>query len=176
MNRIEKQVAGGCQCGAVRYRSEAVMDNAHLCHCRMCQKAVGNVFAALVAAPKEVFSWTRGNPARWQSSANVVRGFCRTCGTPLCYDDLTSDCIGITIGSLDDPSAFPPVTHDGVEGRMPWLAALNDVPDFGETEQPSQAEWAAAIKATNRQHPDRDTDVWPPILPDEAKGGGCNGQ
>lgn len=166
MNRIDKQITGGCQCGAVRYRSEAVMDNAHLCHCRMCQKAVGNIFAALVAAPKDAFSWTRGVPSRWQSSATVERGFCGRCGTPLFYEDATSDRIGLTIGSLDDPTAFPPVTHDGIEARMPWFAALSKVPDFGETEQASQADWAAAIKATNRQHPDHDTDSWP--LPSEA--------
>jgi hypothetical protein len=162
MNRIEKLITGGCQCGAVRYRSEAVMNNAHLCHCRMCQKAMGNLFAALVAVPKDALAWTRGTPASWRSSANAERGFCGTCGTPLFYNDVTSDRIGITVGSLDNPRTFPPVTHDGIEGRMPWLATLNAVPDFGETEQLSQAEWAAAIRASNRQHPDHDTKAWPP--------------
>jgi hypothetical protein len=163
MRRIVKQITGGCQCGAVRYRSSAVMDNAHLCHCRMCQKAVGNVFAALVATPKDDFSWSRGTPTRWRSSANVERGFCGICGTPLFYDDITSDGIAVTIGSLDDPAAFPPLTHDGIEGRIYWLQSLNDVPDFGETDQLSQAQWAAAIKTSNRQHPDHDTEIWPPL-------------
>lgn len=157
MIRIDKIVTGGCQCGAVRYRANAVMDNAHLCHCRMCQKAVGNLFAALVAAPKDAFGWTRGMPASWQSSAQVERGFCAVCGTPLFYNDISSDRIGLTIGSLDNPSDFPPITHDGTEGRMPWFGALNALPDHGETEQASQADWAAAIKASNHQHPDHDT-------------------
>jgi hypothetical protein len=161
MQRIERQVSGGCQCGAVRYRSSAVMDNAHLCHCRMCQKAVGNLFAALVAVPRDAFEWTRGAPARWRSSANVERGFCGMCGTPLFYDDVTSDRIGIMIGSLDNPADFPPVSHDGVEGRMPWFGTLGDVADYGETEMPSQAEWAASIRRSNRQHPDHDTAHWP---------------
>lgn len=156
MQRIERIVTGGCQCGAVRYRSTAVLDNAHLCHCRMCQKAVGNIFAALVGAPKNALEWTRGSAARWRSSAHVDRGFCAACGTPLFYDDETSDRIALTIGSLDDPAAFMPVTHDGTEGRMPWFALLADVPDHGETEQESQAEWAAAIRASSRQHPDHD--------------------
>lgn len=159
MKRIDRIVTGGCQCGALRYRATAVMDNAHLCHCRMCQKAVGNLFAALVAAPKDAFKWTRGTPAIWQSSAQVERGFCADCGTPLFYNDVSSDRIGLAIGSLDKPADFPPVTHDGIEGRMPWFNQLLDVPDHGETEQPSQALWAAAIKASNRQHPDHDTFV-----------------
>lgn len=156
MQQIEKTVTGGCQCGAIRYRSEAVMDNAHLCHCRMCQKAVGNLFASLVAVPKDAFAWSRGTPASWRSSANVERGFCGQCGTPLFYNDVTSDRISVTIGSLDNPANFRPVSHDGIEGRMPWFNALTEVPDFGETEMPSQAEWAADIRASNRQHPDHD--------------------
>ena len=156
MTSVCQDITGGCQCGAIRYRSTAVLDNAHLCHCRMCQKAVGNIFAALVGAPKDALAWTRGSPARWRSSAHVDRGFCAACGTPLFYDDETSDRIALTIGSLDDPAAFKPVTHDGTEGRMPWFAELADVPDHGETEQESQAEWAAAIRASSRQHPDHD--------------------
>lgn len=161
MERIEQPITGGCQCGAVRYRASAVMDNAHLCHCRMCQKAVGNLFAALVAVPHDAFAWTRGGPARWRSSAAVDRGFCPKCGTPLFYENVTGSHISVTLGSLDDPAAFKPVTHDGTEGRMPWFFELPSVPDHGETEQPSQARWAAAIKASNRQHPDHDTESWP---------------
>jgi hypothetical protein len=161
MERIEQTITGGCQCGAVRYAASAVMNNAHLCHCRMCQKAVGGLFAALVAVPRDAFAWTRGAPARWRSSANVDRGFCGTCGTPLFYEDVTGAHISPTIGSLDNPAAFKPVTHDGTEGRMPWFFDLAAVPDYGETEQPTQAAWAAAIRASNRQHPDHDTTSWP---------------
>lgn len=122
----------------------------------MCQKAVGNIFAALVGVPKDALEWSKGGAARWRSSAHVDRGFCGQCGTPLFYDDETSDRIALTIGSLDDPAACQPMTHDGTEGRMPWFSELGDLPDFGETEQSSQAEWAASIKASNRQHPDHD--------------------
>jgi len=161
MQRIERQITGGCQCGAVRYAASAVMDNAHLCHCRMCQKAVGGLFAALVAVPRDALAWTRGLPGRWRSSAEIDRGFCSQCGTPLFYENVTGAHVSVTLGSLDDPAAFKPVTHDGTEGRMPWFFELSEVPDFGETEQPSQADWAGAIKASNRQHPDHDTERWP---------------
>ena len=46
--RIETEASGGCQCGAVRYHVTAVLDTSHICHCRMCQKAAGNFFAALI--------------------------------------------------------------------------------------------------------------------------------
>ena len=44
-------MSGGCQCGAVRFRAEALSDNPHVCHCRMCQKAAGNLFGARVGVP-----------------------------------------------------------------------------------------------------------------------------
>ena len=40
---------GGCQCGAVRFRVEGALGDASVCHCRMCQKAFGNFYAALVS-------------------------------------------------------------------------------------------------------------------------------
>ena len=61
MERIETIVTGGCQCGAVRYRADAVLDSSHICHCRMCQKAVGNFFAALIGiSPRTLQNWEQG--------------------------------------------------------------------------------------------------------------------
>lgn len=156
MKRIERTITGGCQCGAVRYRASAVLDNAHLCHCRMCQKAVGNLFAALVAAPNDAISWTRGAPALWRSSENVERGFCATCGTPLLVRDDDSSRTNFTIGSLDRPGDFPPQSQMGSEARMPWFTDLGTLPDEGVTGADGDKAWAAGIAATNRQHPDHD--------------------
>lgn len=153
MDRIDVTVTGGCQCGAVRYRATAMLDNAHLCHCRMCQKASGNLFAPLVAAPDDALDWTRGTPAVWRSSAKVERGFCATCGTPLFYHDVTAGRTNLMIGTLDDPAAFPPARNVGTEGRMPWFATLAHIEDTGPTEG-EDPQWAAAIAASNRQWPD----------------------
>jgi hypothetical protein len=160
MKRIALEFSGGCQCGAVRYHAAAVMDNAHICHCRMCQKAVGNLFAALVGVPKDAITWTRGKPSVFLSSAHVERGFCANCGTPLFYNDVNGERITITIGSADHPELFAPVTQDGIEGRLPYFATLHAITKQTTTELDSEA-WASAIKASNNQHPDHDTSVWP---------------
>lgn len=154
------EASGGCQCGAVRYHVTAMMDNAHVCHCRMCQKAVGGPFASLAAAPRAALTWTRGTPAVFHSSAQVARGFCRDCGTPLYYDYLGGKTVNLTIGSFDDPDLFPPHTQFGLEGRRAWWASLPAAAEAGATET-TMASVAAAIAASNHQHPDRDTDVWP---------------
>lgn len=164
MRQYAIEASGGCQCGAVRYHTTAAIDNAHICHCRMCQKAVGNLFAALVGVPKDALTWTRGTPATFRSSANVERGFCVHCGTPLFYNDVTSKRIALTIGSFDHPELFPPHAQDGVEGRLPFFAALHEIETQTTTEQESEA-WAAAIKASTNQHPDHDTASWPEAKP-----------
>ena len=153
---------GGCQCGAVRFRAERLHDNAHICHCRMCQKAVGNFFAALVGAPRDAVTWTRGRPASFRSSGPVTRGFCARCGTPLTYERDGSANVTLTIGAFDHPERLKPVTQDGIESRVPWFHDLVDVPDEGPTESGDFIPLAAEIRRTSQQHPDHDTDRWPP--------------
>ena len=157
----QSPVTGGCQCGAVRYRASEMLDNAHLCHCRMCQKAVGNIFAALVAAPNHALEFTRGAPSLYRSSGNVERGFCNQCGTPLFYRDMNGNRTNLTIGSLDHAEAFAPKVQMGSESRVFWFASLAELDDEGPTGSNGEEGWAAAIAATSRQHPDHDTPHWP---------------
>jgi len=70
----EGPFSGGCQCGAVRFHALALRDNPHVCYCRMCQKATGNLFAALVGVYHENLTWTRGKPAEFMSSDLAARG------------------------------------------------------------------------------------------------------
>ncbi len=159
MDRIEIEVSGGCQCGAVRYHSTQMLDNSHICHCRMCQKAAGNIFAGLVAAPDDTLVWTRGKPSIWHSSEHVERGFCANCGTPLFYHDVNNGRTNLMIGTLDDPDRFPPGANTGTEGMVSWFSSLTSIEDAGATET-DREQWAEAIQQSNHQHPDHDTPHW----------------
>ena len=153
---------GGCQCGAVRYAFDRPARNAHLCHCRMCQKAAGNYFMALANVDRDDFRVTRGAIAHFASSDLVQRGFCRDCGTPLTFEGNGSPHLNITLGSLDDPAAVRPEGQDGVEGRVPWFGELAVLEEQNNDEETGEvAERLRAIAATNHQHPDHDTAVWP---------------
>jgi hypothetical protein len=77
--------SGGCQCGAVRYALFAHPERTHICHCRMCQKAVGGPFAAFAPVRLADFAWTRGTPAAFLSSSMAARDYCKDCGTPLTF-------------------------------------------------------------------------------------------
>lgn len=155
--------SGGCQCGAVRYRFLTRPRAPLVCHCRMCQKAFGSPFAALVGAPREAFELTRGTIATFMSSDRAERGFCRDCGTPLTYALVSGNWLCVSICSLDEPEAFPPREQHGVEARLGWLAHLAEIPERRPTADENPAS-AAIVVASNRQHPDHDTDVWPPAI------------
>ncbi|MDE1149284.1 MAG: GFA family protein [Azospirillaceae bacterium] len=120
--------SGGCQCGAVRYSSTMAAEGVHLCHCRMCQRAVGNLFAALAGVRKETVTWT-GRPSFYASSSVAERGFCAQCGTPLSFAYPDSDWMSFTIGSLDEPEAAVPEAQCGVESRLSWLGKLDGLPE-----------------------------------------------
>lgn len=143
-------LAGGCQCGAIRYRLEA-MPGGNICHCRMCQKASGGPFMAFGGVPTEAFVVTRGALATFQSSDIAERGFCAACGTPLTYRMLGGQRVGVTLGSLDDPGAVAPEAQFGAESRVSWLAAALTTPEA------SVSEWLRRKRIAsvgNRQHPD----------------------
>jgi len=146
---------GGCQCGAVRFRAER-LGRASVCHCRMCQKAFGAFYAPLVSAFG--LTWTRGEPAHFASSNLVRRGFCAACGTPLTYerDDVTE----IAIGALDDPTRAAPVIEVNPADKLPFVDGIPLLPMQPPEEAPAAADFKARV--VNHQHPDHDTQAWPP--------------
>ena len=156
-------ITGGCQCGAVRYRVDGRLTQPHICHCRMCQKAAGNYFMPLANAMKDEFTVTRGAISWFRSSGPVRRGFCEKCGTPLIFETIGLDHLNVTLGSLDDPAAIQPQMQFGLEAKMPWFAALEMLPGSATEDDPVQdGVRIVDVAATNHQHPDHDTDAWPP--------------
>ena len=137
-------ISGGCQCGAVRFTGRADPAKAYWCHCRMCQRAVGNVAAAFVNVGKADTSMA-GPVAHYMSSPFGRRGFCAACGTPLTFDYPDSLNMDLTLGALDDPGAFRPTSHFGVESWVEGWIQHDDLPvTRADDDAPLQARWKAA--------------------------------
>jgi hypothetical protein len=156
-------LTGGCQCGAIRFACDTPPDNVHVCHCRMCQKAVGGPFAVICPVLKTQFRVTRGEISWFRSSVLARRGFCQACGTPMIFDYPDYPDIGVLVGCFDDPSAVPPVIQYGNESRVGWFGDLCSLPGDKPTFLVDPQGYLPRIKASNRQHPDHDTAVWPPL-------------
>ena len=150
--------AGGCQCGAVRFRVAAPLRHASICNCRMCQKAVGNIFAtwAEFDAPVE---WTRGRPSLFRSSTKVQRGFCNMCGTPLSYQWGDHN-PALSIGSFDRPNEIVPTGEAARDNRHPVVGHADELTEdpLGSTDE--ERDILAILQSF--QHPDQDTDHWTP--------------
>lgn len=150
----DKVLTGGCQCGAVRFRATNP-GTSEICHCRMCQKAFGNYFAALVSV--EGAQWTRGQPDWFRSSNISQRGFCAKCGTPLGILDDDGQ-VELATGAFDDPEAVPPTVQFNLAGKLSYFDHLPRV----ATQPHPEIEAEENARITSYQHPDRDTESWTP--------------
>lgn len=148
---MEGLFTGGCQCGAIRFRAEK-LGRPSICHCRMCQKAFGGFFGALVTADQAHLTWTRGQPSLFRSSKKILRGFCPKCGTPMTYQHPGG--VEIAIGAFDRPELIEPEVQVNHHLRLPWIEQLFD--------KPAVAQSLDEGEMISFQHPDHDTAKWPP--------------
>jgi hypothetical protein len=125
----------------------------------MCQKAFGAFFGPLVSVKVADLEWTRGAPKRFASSNKVERGFCEACGTPLTFE-WSPKVIDIAIGAFDDPTPIRPVLQMATESALPWIAELATLPEKPPEEEAAMAAHYASV--VSNQHPDHDTEIWPP--------------
>lgn len=137
---MAQDMTGGCQCGRIRYSVAVEDDAAYPCHCRMCQRATGGVFAALKQVPRAAVTWTTREPDRYASSPIAQRGFCAACGTPLTYEGVDEPDMDLTVGSFDDPYRLYPTKNFGVESRHAAWQALGALPDTRTDELPGITE------------------------------------
>ncbi|MES2055912.1 MAG: GFA family protein [Pseudomonadota bacterium] len=126
---MNEQVTGGCLCGRIRYTVRIADDDAYLCHCRMCQRAVGNVSVAYKNVKRAGLIWSR-EPERHASSPIASRGFCASCGTSLTFEFPDGDQIDLTVASFDAPERFRPLHHFGVESRHDAWLDTRHLPDY----------------------------------------------
>jgi len=122
---------GGCLCGAIRFRASAAPVRGVICHCSMCRKHSGAPALAFVHFPVRAFTWTRGKPTRYRSSAGAERGFCRDCGSTISmHERVLEDRVQIAAGSLDHAERVQPDDHVWTEEQLPWLRVDDGLPRF----------------------------------------------
>src|SRR6476619_1751663 len=106
-------MTGDCACGGVLYSATIHDDEAHLCHCRMCQRAKGSLSIAFKNLKQADVSWDREREL-YDSAPIAERPYCRECGTSLGFRFKEgSETMDLTVASFDDPSRFKPRHHFG---------------------------------------------------------------
>ncbi len=124
--------SGGCACGAIRYTGTAEPTFSWNCHCRDCQRASGGGQCPVLYVPKSGLSII-GEPTYYELKAEsgnaVERGFCQTCGSPVCIlAELVPELIGLWAGSLDDPNQFAPQANVWTVSAPAWDCMSSTLP------------------------------------------------
>ena len=124
---------GGCFCGYVRYEATGVAFHESNCHCSICRRTTGAPFVSWFGVLRSEFRIVRGEPTRFESTAQATRSFCPRCGTQLMFEHRDfPDKIGVTTSSLDDPVSLPPKTHIYVSSKLPWIKLADGLPECPE--------------------------------------------
>ena len=130
-------IEGHCQCGAVAYRVEAPPHDIYHCHCSMCRRCHGTMFATYAVVPRDKLVVLKGadNLSTFDSSKGVHRLFCRTCGCQMFIDvDDTPDrryyCPGTADGHPGHARSVE--RHIYVASKVPWYRIQDDLPQRDE--------------------------------------------
>jgi len=74
--------------------------------------------------------WT-GEIAVNDSSANVRRGYCPSCGSQMYYQSAVwPGETHLYAATLEDPSLFRPEAHYHYGERLPWFEVTDDLPKY----------------------------------------------
>lgn len=72
-------IEGSCLCGSVRYQAEQAAGPLAYCHCRMCRKAHGTAFSAILPVEKNGFSWVDGTELLTSFESSHLMQYCLKC-------------------------------------------------------------------------------------------------
>lgn len=122
---------GGCLCGDIRYRATSEPEFVTHCHCQMCRRHSGALFATDAGFRVDSFTWLKGEPTYYQSSKALQRGFCSRCGSTISNRYLEAmDVLVIPVGTLDHAETVQPQYHIMTESQVPWLKMDDELPRY----------------------------------------------
>ena len=120
-----KKHNGTCNCGEVAFTITGDLAEPSVCHCTQCRRQTGYCWssthiptAALTFQSEAALVW-------YQSSPNVQRGFCGTCGCFLFWNPEDEDKISVSMGALDAPTGV-------MIGRHIFVADKGDYYDLAD--------------------------------------------
>ena len=120
-----------CLCGACVVTAVGPSFNVRVCHCRLCQKAMGSPFFARAQFKQDALT-LEGPVGRFSSSERLDRVFCQRCGTRIGSWRKDGTTAGIAVALFDDRNAFTPTEHGWVSEKIQWLKIDDGLPQYPE--------------------------------------------
>jgi len=124
-------IAGGCLCGAVRFRSTAPPIATRYCWCRDCQHLAAGSATVNALFPSDAVT-IEGETTAYDSVADsgnrMRRSFCPACGSPMFSQAQARPHILIVrAGALDDPNIADPAGAIWVSSAPGWACIDPDI-------------------------------------------------
>jgi hypothetical protein len=120
---------GSCLCGAVQFEAGPFDSMVH-CHCSMCRRHHGAMFATFLTGAADSFRWLDGQDAirTYRSSAKGLRPYCRHCGSvaPAVLPD--ARVAFIPAGNLEGDPGLRPSLHMFAASGMAWFPITDRLP------------------------------------------------
>ena len=130
-------IRGRCQCGAIRFRVDARAHELYHCHCEMCRRSLGALFATFATVPRDALVIEQGAEqlATFDSSAQFHRHFCSRCGCHLIADDDRWPHLRWYAPATLDSSAHPghrrsTEKHIFVASKVAWYEITGHLPCY----------------------------------------------
>ena len=128
---MPETIRGSCVCGGVRFEVHGEPLTMAYCHCARCRK-VGGMANVMVRAKD--FHWVQGKElvARYEPEPpfNLIRCFCRVCGTYLGEPDTDPEGFPIAAHAFDDDPGIRPVLHEHVSDKPAWYEITDALPRY----------------------------------------------
>jgi len=122
---------GGCFCGAIRFQCDENPIETACCHCSICRRTTGAPLLAFATFSTKNFTYTKGTPSIFKSSATGKREFCNNCGTQICFRTTdTPEIIDIISGTLDEPEKVAPTHHIYTSSKLSWIKLDDQLPCY----------------------------------------------
>lgn len=124
---------GSCLCGAVRFEIAGDLAPIQLCHCKMCQRASGTVFASNMPVRAEDFRVVSGAESlkSYESNPGKERLFCGDCGSPI-ISRVAADpgTVRVRVGTVDEPVDAALAFHFHVASKASWAPITDALPQY----------------------------------------------
>jgi len=126
---------GGCACGAVRYHMGSEPMFVHCCHCHDCQRQTGTAFVLNALIEADRVALLSGEIQNIQVPTDSGRPHvihrCTSCRTAVwsTYGGVEKLRF-VRVGTLDDPTAWPPNVHIYTRSKLPWITLPAGIPAF----------------------------------------------
>jgi len=126
-------VFAGCYCGAVEIRAATSPKSIVNCHCGLCRRLSGAAFTTWVSLAREGLSVSGSESIGvFSPTSNVLRHFCKTCGTHVFTEDKRLPSIyGVPAGAIKGSRSLQPSAHYFVTHKADWHEISDSLPRFG---------------------------------------------